>query len=117
MASRAALDLFHDLGAGRSEPRYTLLLCVKLLTARGLLPARLRDLSLSGAMVEGDGLPPAGSAVFLVRGHLELPAHVAWRRGDRAGLEFHTPLSEAQLIAEVNPTQMSLAAHAAAAHC
>jgi hypothetical protein len=68
-------------------------------------------------MVEGDGLPPAGSAVFLVRGHLELPARVAWRRGDRAGLEFHTPLSEAQLLAEVNPSHLSPTAHPAPAHC
>ena len=64
MASRAALDLFHADGGTRREPRYTLLLCVKLLTARGLLSARLRDLSLSGAMVEGHDLPAPGAAAL-----------------------------------------------------
>ena len=116
MASRAALELFQEDGF-RREPRFSLLLCVKLLTARGALPARLRDLSLSGALVEGYGLPPAGSTLFLVRGDLELSARVAWRRGDRAGLEFHIPLTEPQLIAEVNPSRQLPPTRLAAAHC
>jgi hypothetical protein len=117
MASRAALDLFQQDGEGRREPRFSLLLCVKLLTARGALPARLRDLSLSGALVEGYGLPPAGSTLFLVRGDLELSARVAWQRDDRAGLEFHIPLTESQLIAEVNPSRQLPPPHFLAAHC
>jgi hypothetical protein len=117
MASRAALELFHSSDGTRRETRYTLLLCVKLLTARGMLSAKLRDLSLSGAMVEGYDLPTAGSALFLVRGPLELSARVAWRSGDRAGLEFHTPLTEAELFAEVNPSSRLSAASALTAHC
>ena len=117
MASRAALDLFHADGGTRREPRYTLLLCVKLLTARGLLSARLRDLSLSGAMVEGHDLPAPGAAVFLIRGPMELSARIAWRSGDRAGLEFHTPLTEAELFAEVNPSCRLAANASLAAHC
>jgi hypothetical protein len=118
MASRLALDLFDTDHGSRREPRYTLLLCVKLLTPRGLMPARLRDLSLSGAMIEGADLPPPGANLFLLRGHLEISARVAWRRGDQAGLEFHVPLSEAQLLAEVNPTcRLADTAPAATAHC
>ena len=117
MASRAALDLFQHGGEGRREPRYSLLLCVKLLTARGVLPAKLRDLSLSGALVEGFGLPPAGSTLFLVRGDLELSARVAWQRGERAGLEFHIPLTEAELTAKVNPSRQPAPTPLAAAHC
>jgi hypothetical protein len=117
MASRAALDLFQRNGEGRREPRYSLLLCVRLLSARGALPAKLRDLSLSGALVEGYGLPPAGSTLFLVRGDLELSARVAWQRGDRAGLEFHIPLTEAQLIAEVDPSRRLPPSSFTAAHC
>ena len=111
MASRAALDLFHADGGTRREPRYTLLLCVKLLTARGLLSARLRDLSLSGAMVEGHDLPAPSAAVFLIRGPLELSARIAWRSGDRA------PLTEAELFAEVNPSCRLTANASLAAHC
>jgi hypothetical protein len=117
MASRAALELFHNEGGGRREPRYSLLLCVKLLTSRGMIPARLRDLSLSGALIEGLALPPPGSALFLVRGHLEISARVAWRNGDRAGLEFHVPLTEAQLLAEVNPSSRVSLSAAPTAHC
>jgi hypothetical protein len=117
MASRAALDLFDTDSGTRREPRYSLLLCVKLLTSRGMLPARLRDLSLSGALIEGPALPPPGSALFLVRGHLEISARVAWRRGDRAGLEFNTPLTEAELLAEVNPSSHLSIRSAPVAHC
>ena len=117
MASRAALEFFHSDEGARGEPRYTLLLCAKLLTPRGMVSAKLRDLSLSGAMVEGDDLPPPGSSLFLIRGTLELSARVAWRRGDRAGLEFHTPLTEVQLLAEVNPSYQISTRSGATAHC
>ena len=117
MASRAALDLFDKDESDRREPRYTLLLCVKLLTSRGLLAARLRDLSLSGALVEGVDLPPPGSGLFLVRGELEIAARVAWRRDGRAGLEFPVPLTEAQLLSEVNPSRRAALQAAAPAHC
>jgi hypothetical protein len=117
MASRAALDLFGPNGSERREPRYSLLLCVRLLTGRGALPAKLRDLSLSGALVEGYDLPPAGSTLFLVRGDRELSARVAWQRDNRAGLEFHIPLTEEQLIAEVNPSRRIPVPPTATAHC
>jgi hypothetical protein len=117
MASRAALELFHADEGTRREPRYSLLLCVKLLTARGMVPARLRDLSLSGALIEGADLPRPGSSLFLIRGMLEISGRVAWRSGDRAGLEFHTPLSEDQLLAEVNPSAAPAQVQALRAHC
>ncbi|MDB5722505.1 MAG: hypothetical protein JWP15_3123 [Alphaproteobacteria bacterium] len=117
MASRAALDLFGNPGIERREPRYSLLLCVKLQTGRGTLPAKLRDLSLSGALVEGYDLPPAGSTLFLVRGDLELSARVAWQRDNRAGLEFHIPLTEEQLVSEVNPSGVQRPSALPAAHC
>ena len=118
MASRLALDLFDTGNGSRREPRYTLLLCAKLLTPRGMVPAKLRDLSLSGAMIEGLDLPPPGSNLFLLRGQLEVSARVAWRRGDRAGLEVHVPISEDQLLAEVNPSgRLAAPAPVATAHC
>jgi hypothetical protein len=105
MAVGTRLDSFEDDGVLRREPRYSLLLCVKLLTGAGPRPAKLRDLSLSGALVEGYDLPPADTTICLVRGELELSARVAWRRGYQAGLEFHNPMTEPQLLAEVNPTR------------
>ena len=117
MASRAALELFHTDGGVRREPRFSLLLCVKLLSARGMAPARLRDLSLSGAMIEGFDLPPPGTNLFLIRNNLELSARVAWRDGDRAGLEFHAPLTEAQLLAEIDPSRHLPRAPELSAHC
>jgi hypothetical protein len=55
-------------------------------------PVRVRNLSPTGALVEGAGLPPAGSAVVLRRGPLESAGVVAWSDGGRAGLSFGSPV-------------------------
>jgi len=111
MGSRAALDFFAGaMGLGRRRtPRYTVLHCVKLITTTGEHPATMRDLSLTGALVEGANLPPPGTYVFLTRGMLEIFAHVVWADGNRSGIEFEEPLSETELLAQVNPPEPSTA--------
>jgi PilZ domain-containing protein len=105
MAGRGALRKVADaVGLGRrKEPRYSLLQCVRLLSARGDQPARLRDLSLGGAMIEGSNLPPPGAPVVLKRGGFEMFARIAWADAQRAGLQFDRALSEAELLAQVCP--------------
>jgi PilZ domain-containing protein len=105
MSGGSALRKVKDaIGLGRrAAPRYTVLLCVRLLSARGDQPARLRDLSLGGAMIEGDNLPPPGASVVLQRRGFEAFARMIWADGRRAGLAFEQPLTEAQLLAQVTP--------------
>lgn len=49
-------------------------------------PVRIRNVSEHGALVEGGILPPAGTAVELLRADLRASGRVAWVAGGRGGL-------------------------------
>jgi hypothetical protein len=91
MASRAMLSLV-DGGEQRRADRVRLLLTARLVTTTDEFPVMLRDISLTGAMVEGSRLPAMGVDLLLKRGALEIFAQVVWVGGRCAGLEFETPL-------------------------
>lgn len=48
----------------------------------------LRNISCTGAMVEGDDLPPNGRTVALRRGDMDELADVVWVRGNFCGIHF-----------------------------
>jgi hypothetical protein len=52
-------------------------------------PVRVRNMSTTGALIEGAALPAAGAAIILRRGALEAPATTAWSEAGKAGLAFH----------------------------
>jgi hypothetical protein len=57
------------------------------------LNATLRNISESGAMVEGLWNMPAGSVVRIEFGaDKSVTAQVRWSRENRVGVEFHVPL-------------------------
>ena len=56
-------------------------------------PVRVRNLSHSGALVEGADLPAAGSVITLRRGPLEAGGAVVWAEAGRAGLSFRAPVA------------------------
>ena len=60
--------------------------------AGSVVPVKLRNLSKDGALVEAIGLPLVGTRVHFRKGELELPGHVAWEAGNRAGIAFDQPL-------------------------
>lgn len=76
-------------------------MAAKLLTAIGELDVRLRDLSCAGALAETQNPPREGSEVVLVCGGTVVPARVAWVIGRRLGLDFHHPIAEEQVAAQV----------------
>jgi hypothetical protein len=59
---------------------------------------RVRNLSASGALVESEQLPPAGTIIVLRRGTLEAEGKLMWRADKRAGLRFVRPVDLAQWI-------------------
>lgn len=74
----------------RAEARTNLFLGA-VIRAPGLsLPVKVRNMSASGALVEGTGLPEEGAEVQLVRGSLQLSATVAWSAEGRCGVRFST---------------------------
>lgn len=80
----------------RVAPRTNLLLAATAEVGGRSLPVRIRNLSESGAMVEGAGLPEAGMPLVLIRGDLQVAATVAWAAGSRRGVRFQgpTPVNE-----------------------
>lgn len=80
----------------RAAPRTNLLLAATAEVGGRSLPVRIRNLSESGAMVEGAGLPEAGLPLILMRGDLQVAATVAWAAGGRRGVRFAgpTPVNE-----------------------
>ena len=59
---------------------------------------RVRNMSDTGALIEGVSLPEAGAKVILRRGALEVPATTAWSRSGKGGLTFSGPVDLAQWL-------------------
>jgi hypothetical protein len=80
----------------RASPRTNLLLAATVETGGRTVPVRIRNLSETGALVEGAGLPDAGMPLVILRGDLQVSATVAWAAGGRRGVRFDgpTPVSE-----------------------
>lgn len=72
----------------RRTERTHLFLVAALSFARASTPVRVRNLSATGALVEGASLPPAGTAVFLRRGEREAAGTIIWLEPGKAGLRF-----------------------------
>jgi PilZ domain-containing protein len=85
-------DIKAESGAeDRASPRTNLLLAATVEAGGLSLPVRIRNLSATGALIEGSGLPDAGMPLVLKRGELQISAIVAWAAGGRRGIKFDGP--------------------------
>ena len=75
----------------RASPRTNLLLAATAEIGGRSVPVRIRNLSETGALLEGAGLPDAGMKLVLARGDLHVSAVVAWAAGGRRGVKFDGP--------------------------
>jgi len=76
----------------RADIRSNVFLSATLLAAGVTLPVRIRNISPTGALLDGAGLPPEGSVVHLRRGSLSVDAEVAWQKPDLCGVRFDVPV-------------------------
>jgi len=74
------------------------LINARLITTTDEQPVKLRDISAGGTLVESEHSFAAGKDVILRRGATEVFARIVWADGNRCGLEFEEPLTEAELI-------------------
>ena len=86
----------------RKDRRSLVLLAAKLRTPQGLRDVRLRNLSISGALLEAEDPPAKETEVVFERGETVVPARVAWSGGNRFGIEFHTPIDESEVLVHVS---------------
>ena len=82
----------------RCEPRSNLLVVATLYSDSGSSPVRLRNLSRSGALLEGAVLPQPGARVQLCRGSLRAAGQVVWSKDGRAGVRFDSTVTVADWL-------------------
>ena len=93
-----------SVGKNRA-PRHTLILRGELHWPRGSMPVRLRNVSTSGAMLEGEADLPQDSEVVLDLGGVAVQGRVRWCRSHQIGLCFAEPLDLALLAQPPAPAE------------
>jgi hypothetical protein len=72
----------------RSEGRSNVFLGAVLEWHEASIPARIRNISSRGALVDAPSFPNVGTAVRLVRGELSVTGELAWVGGGLGGINF-----------------------------
>lgn len=95
MSAPPAADPASDSSADnrRVAPRTFLMLAATVSCGAALTPVRIRNVSETGALIEGASLPDAGEAILLSRGETEIDAIVSWASGSRRGVHFSHPVA------------------------
>ena len=89
----------------RRDRRYAMRLPAAVRDGNVYLPAVLCDLSQGGALAQSRTPPQPGRTVAFRSGDLECTARVAWVKGQRFGLIFHTPISATALLVAMSRTR------------
>ena len=76
----------------RTLPRTRLFLSATIRFDRATAAIRVRDLSESGARIEGARLPAVGTATQISRGQLTVSGMIVWRDSKGCGMRFDEPL-------------------------
>lgn len=84
----APTSLQDGVSDARAEPRASLYLAAALYCDGSSSLVKIRNISSTGALVEGRLIPAPGSLVQLVRGELIVHGLVAWSADARCGLKF-----------------------------
>ena len=95
--SRLVPDQISDL---REGVRSNVLLSAVLTGGAGTVPVRIRNLSPSGALLDGQDLPASGR-VMLRRGHLNATAEVVWSADGECGIRFDEPIHVKEWVKRV----------------
>jgi hypothetical protein len=106
------LRLLGDEAEQRRAVRTRTFLTAKLVSPARDYPVRIRDISASGARVEGIDLPAPGTLVEVQRGGFAALAEIVWRREGQAGLSFDEEIEEGCLFDLINQRQASARAEA-----
>lgn len=85
----------------RSESRSNVFLTAALEAGGQRVAVRLRNISPSGALVDGAQIPPIGTPVRLLRGRLGVDGLVAWRDEHLAGLTFTSSVNVSTWVERV----------------
>jgi hypothetical protein len=62
-------------------------------------PAKVRNMSATGALLEAPVIPPTGTRVHLIRGSFSAEGRVVWAAGNRCGLHLTTRVEVREWLA------------------
>lgn len=82
----------------RFQPRATIVLSASIEALSGVKSARLLDVSLTGARLEGRELPVVGKEVIAICGAVEAFGTIVWAGSGRCGIQFDQPISVQELL-------------------
>ena len=88
-----------SLAARDRAPRKNLLLTATIRSGGVSAPVRIRNLSVKGAMVDGQALPEPGAWAVLQRLEIEMRGVVVWRTAGRCGIHFEGAASVDEWVA------------------
>lgn len=91
--------------ADRRSRRAPVLLAASLEFSRCQRSVKVRNISESGALVEGDHLPIEGSTGTFSRQELSVDFTVVWVQGRYAGIAFVRPLDPEEVLRHVPQTK------------
>lgn len=86
----------------RQNRRANVLMAATLEISGMALPVKLRNLSVDGALVEGDKLPVEGASILFRRGDIAVPGKVAWVKARKAGVSFVRQIGEEQVLRNIS---------------
>jgi len=85
------------------QHRSRVMLAATIVTRGFSIDVRIRNLSRSGALIEGDVVPEAGTTVEVLRGSHEVRAEVVWSKPGRCGVKFDQPVVIEQWVGSTGP--------------
>ena len=85
----------------RQSRRSNVLLAATIEALGTEIPVKLRNLSVEGALIEGEGLPVEGSEVLFRRNELSVSSRVAWVHGNHAGVAFREPIQQEDVLRNI----------------
>jgi len=111
------MDEQPELGPTPRSPRRKTAFNGTLETLSAKYPVAVRNISCTGAMVEGETVPPPGRDLILTAWNLEFFCSLVWSDGRRCGLCFDEPLEPSLALAlhNITPEEVRSAELAAAA--
>ncbi len=90
-------------GQERSGDRSSVFLSATLEHGGIEVSVRMRNVSRSGALLEGASLPAKDEAVVIKRGQRNIPASVRWSNGAVAGIAFDQGLEDGDMLIGPRP--------------
>jgi hypothetical protein len=96
-------------GEERRSPRIATALPAMLSTGQRNHPALLIDVAPEGAKIECGDVLAIGTPLIFKSGAISVPAYVIWGEDGRYGLEFDSPLEEAEVAEQVRRADAMLA--------